>query len=447
MTRAQDAASSDAGYRRSAIPASVMPPVQLAAALGSAAPARARPDASVAAAARVAGDAAAALHSSVAFRQLPIAQQAAIERDLTTIRERFANAQSAPGNGFARAMETPEDFRNRQALARQGFDTTPSGNDSTPPGNGTPAGPTTPRARAATETLAGRTGALIDEVDFPGFVAGLVHGTFDAMVDASIRQMEAFADLVSAVAKNADDFTRDNISRGQAIDWLTEKYPADLTRDVPLASGGPARLRPREVGAPGDEPASPAWLADYGLEGEPLSDEVIEEKLIPAAQRRVGEGRLQTLATMVLMGMNRVVVKDGTIAAKVRFRAAARDTAAVTYAAGQEPGRQSWGSRGSEMYAAPATMISTVNANVQSETDLKAELVGEVRINFVSETLPLDKFIDSARLALLQSHARPAGAAAANAAPAAAALAPAANEPAAPATTPPAPPATTGAGK
>src|SRR6476646_6348781 len=103
MTRAQNAASSDAGYRRSAIPASVMPPVQLAAALGSAAPARARPDASVAAAARVAGDAAAALHSSVAFRQLPIAQQAAIERDLATIRERFANAQGAPGNGFARA--------------------------------------------------------------------------------------------------------------------------------------------------------------------------------------------------------------------------------------------------------------------------------------------------------------------------------------------------------
>ncbi|HEY9227118.1 MAG TPA: hypothetical protein VIP11_10755, partial [Gemmatimonadaceae bacterium] len=62
--------------------------------------------------------------------------------------------------------------------------------------------------------------------------------------------------------------------------------------------------------------------------------------------------------------------------------------------------------RGSQMYAAPATMISTVNANVQTDTDLKAELFGEVRINFVSETVPLEKFIDQARIALLQGNAR-----------------------------------------
>jgi hypothetical protein len=109
---------------------------------------------------------------------------------------------------------------------------------------------------------------------------------------------------------------------------------------------------------------------------------------------------------MVRLGMNRVVVKDGTIAAKVRFRAAARDTASVNYAVSQEPGRPTWGERGNATYAPPATMISTVNANVQADTELKADLIGEVRINFVSETLPLDRFVDPARLALLQGNAR-----------------------------------------
>jgi hypothetical protein len=78
-------------------------------------------------------------------------------------------------------------------------------------------------------------------------------------------------------------------------------------------------------------------------------------------------------------------------------------------------------------------MISTVNANVQTETNLNAELFGEVRINFVSETLPLDRFVDAAKMSLLQGNARVAAPAlAAPATPPARAALP----PAAPATPP-----------
>jgi hypothetical protein len=49
-------------------------------------------------------------------------------------------------------------------------------------------------------------------------------------------------------------------------------------------------------------------------------------------------------------------------------------------------------------------MVSTVGVNVQAESDLKVELFGEVKINFASETLPLERFADSAQIALLQSH-------------------------------------------
>lgn len=46
---------------------------------------------------------------------------------------------------------------------------------------------------------------LLAEVDFPGFVAGLIDGTFAAVVDASIQQMEAYADLVASVAVEAKE--------------------------------------------------------------------------------------------------------------------------------------------------------------------------------------------------------------------------------------------------
>ena len=41
---------------------------------------------------------------------------------------------------------------------------------------------------------------------------------------------------------------------------------------------------------------------------------------------------------------------------------------------------------------------------------LNADLLGEVKINFASETLPLDRFADDARRTLLERRARPGAA-------------------------------------
>jgi hypothetical protein len=367
----------------------------------------------IAAARLIADEAEELLLRSPAFRQLGAQAQGAILHDVGTIRRGLSAGHSA-ADPYALALESPWERTRRGAPAAGAQEGAPAA-----PANGA-AAPTV--RKAATETLAARAGALADEIDFPAFVAGLVHSTFDAIVEASIRQMEAFADLVSSVARSVEDFTRDNITDNQVRDWLREKYPADLALEIPAAgAGGQPRLRARAAPAGDDgEPASPGWLADYGLAGEPLTDEVVEERLVPVGRRKLGEHRLQMLSTMVLMGMNRVNVKDGSISAKVRFRAAARDTAKVDYAVGSDPNtRAGWGDKGSPAYTAPATMVSTVGVNAQSDTDLKAELFGEVRINFVSETLPLDRFLDLAQMQILQSHARtqPAPAVAAPAAP------------------------------
>jgi len=45
---------------------------------------------------------------------------------------------------------------------------------------------------------------------------------------------------------------------------------------------------------------------------------------------------------------------------------------------------------------------------VQSDSELKAELFGEVKINFASETLPLDRFADEAKRTLLERRAKTA---------------------------------------
>src|SRR6185436_12746065 len=257
--------------------------------------------------------------------------------------------------------------------------------------------------------------ALSDEIDFPAFVASLLHGTFDAIVDSSIKQMESYADLVAAVSKPLDQFTNENVTSGQARAWLVEQYPRDVTL---VEEGGDYRLAP--LIAPGSEEArQPAWLADFGQDGNELSAELLEETILPQARGRVAQQRLSTLSTMVLLGMQRVVIKDGSIGARLRFRAAASDRAAVQYATSNDPGTggTTWGGRAAE---GAITKVSTVGVNAQSDTELKAELFGDVKINFASETLPLDRFVDEAQRTLLERHSRvPARATIAAAAPAA----------------------------
>lgn len=293
-------------------------------------------------------------------------------------------------------------------------------------GPGASAPPTPPKEKA-TDAIGRRAAALADAIDFPTFVASLVHGTYDAIVDSSIKQVESFADLVGAVAKPLEQFTQENVTDGQARAWLVEQHPHDVTL---VPDGGEYRLAPVARPGEGDADATPvpAWLADFGAADGAFDAQTLELVVLPRARERVAQHRLSTLSTMVLLGMQRVVVKDGTIAASLNFQAKARDRAAVQYATSNDPssGQTTWGGRGTS--GDVVTTVSTVAVNAQTDTDLKATLTGKVSINFASETLPLDRFVDEASRNLLERHSRPA----ARIAPPAATAAP----PAAPASVP-----------
>jgi hypothetical protein len=87
-------------------------------------------------------------------------------------------------------------------------------------------------------------------------------------------------------------------------------------------------------------------------------------------------------------------------------------------------------------------MVSTVKANAQADASIKADLMGEVRIAFRSETFPLERFADSAAIQLINRHARWQKDASGAPAPAGSAPAPATPTPA-PAAAPPTPGGTT----
>ena len=85
----------------------------------------------------------------------------------------------------------------------------------------------------------------------------------------------------------------------------------DLTGEAP-------RLKPKD-GA--DDSNMPDFFADLGLKAPitSLDEDNVEQDLVPAARRRIAMDRQQLLATMVMMGVNRLVVTNGTIEASCFF--------------------------------------------------------------------------------------------------------------------------------
>ena len=72
--------------------------------------------------------------------------------------------------------------------------------------------------RVTTETLRA--------VAFPVFVADLIRGTFNAIQDASQKQMESYMQLLENVSKTVDEFMNDNVSDDNARSWLADHTPA-----------------------------------------------------------------------------------------------------------------------------------------------------------------------------------------------------------------------------
>jgi hypothetical protein len=102
------------------------------------------------------------------------------------------------------------------------------------------------------------------------------------------------------------------------------------------------------------------------------------------------------------MGINRVVVSDGDIKARLQFHAAARETTKAEIEA------QQVGIAAQQVSSANTTsmLVSTLKANAQADVAIKTDLMGEVRIAFRSETFPLERFADSAAIQLINRHAR-----------------------------------------
>jgi hypothetical protein len=263
----------------------------------------------------------------------------------------------------------------------------------------------------------------VQDLGFVEFTAGLINGTFDAIIGATIKQMQAYAELVADLAKTLSQFQAENISDAQVNAHFSNRYP-DGEGGTSVRSGYTFK-------------ATTADLAN-GVTGSTASQNlqavvealISETAVLPAAARltrattslnipqtdtsiatftaaQIGLIRTaigQTLASnmmdhlraMAREGMARIVITDGSIHTKLTFNVTSTEEQKTqkdrynrqSFGANLR-GRASWGwGRVSAGTSYSNLSVNTVNESTLDSLTMSAEIIGEVNLKFRTETFP-----------------------------------------------------------
>jgi hypothetical protein len=159
---------------------------------------------------------------------------------------------------------------------------------------------------------------------------------------------------------------------------------------------------------PGAE-GKPNFRRDLNLPKDvDLDDKSAEEVLVPAARRRLAQQRHQLLSTMILMGINRIVVTSGRIYARMGFHIDASDTGQADSASQYDYKKETTEGGGFLFYSAESKKsVAYVSSSKKGSSDainVEADLTGEVDLKFKSETFPLERFADMNAITQIQGN-------------------------------------------
>jgi hypothetical protein len=259
----------------------------------------------------------------------------------------------------------------------------------------------------AASKVAGTTQAILNAVSFPRFVTDLINGVFKAMVDSNHQQMASYVELIKNVAASLDGFSETNLGPDQARQWLVDTFPGsfeieggadeDTDPEDKAEANQSARVRLRDGAS---MPSEEALRTALGLSPEEsVASGDPETTLVPFARRMIARQRQQVLASMVMMGMQRIVIESGRINAAMRFHIDTRDAASAESASrfDLENRTEVSGKFGYGPWGAEAKMqntigyVSTQKQQSTEEMNTDLDLNSSVELIFKTDYLPLDR--------------------------------------------------------
>ena len=235
-------------------------------------------------------------------------------------------------------------------------------------------------------------GEFVENVDFPKFVRDLLKGVFDANLQVTLQQMEAYQKLLKTATKSVAEFVN-AIDNAAAFGYLAENKSDDFSIDFDDNDRDDAG-KPKPV------------LTNKEGERLDIGDNEIKAKIMDAKIAMAKEQRA-LLRETILMGISRLVVERGKVKASVLFDIKAgeqvnkADKAAMKEAHSSGTSMRASGGLIGSIFGGPAgghtrsdskTQISISSAKSTATTSLEAKLAGEVEIIFKSDYFKLDNF-------------------------------------------------------
>lgn len=268
----------------------------------------------------------------------------------------------------------------------------------------------------AVNRVADETRNIINAVSFPRFVTELINGVFKAMMDSNVQQMDAFVDLLNNVSASLDGFQDTNVGPENTRQWLVDAFPGSYE-----ITGGSTSSEPPDpiFGSNNDNsnqriqlisgaqpPSEAALRTALGLsENESIPNGDPERVLVPLARRRLAAQRQQMLATMVQMGMQRIVIDSGRIHAAMRFHIDASST--TTSDRGSRFDFQNVTKGSGNFSAGPwgvqASMTNTIGYASTEQTQTTEDINAQVDVNssveiiFHTDYVPLNRITTQAQ--------------------------------------------------
>ena len=234
---------------------------------------------------------------------------------------------------------------------------------------------------------------LVDSVNFPNFVRDLLKGVFDANMEVSIKHAEKYQELLKQATKSTASFVKD-VAKADSYAYLAQNSNFTMSFGDDEAGGG--------------EP-QPLLMDKDGNEVD-TEDSKIKAK-IADAQLAIAKERRKLLRETIMMGINRLVIDKGLVRSKVVFDIQSKSTVTKTDKATNSNTKNTntvknqrgyqrrwwWGGRTSTDNTNTTTDEKSTSISISSNKgtqsdELKAQLTGEVEIQFKSDYFKLDNF-------------------------------------------------------
>jgi hypothetical protein len=244
---------------------------------------------------------------------------------------------------------------------------------------------------------------VIQAISFPRFVNELITGVFRAMLQTEQAQLQQYVELVRSVSQSLEGWdSLGGNSDDPAKRWLAEQFPQSFTIEAPDPDDKPEPGEPPEplqLISMGSPPSEAQLRAALNLEPDAQVPSGSGRELVAFVRRSIAKNRQQMLATMVQMGMQRLVIDSGRISASMRFHIDASSAAEEQSHSGFDT-RTTIGasaSGGFGIWSASASVQSTIgyvrtdDLSTREATNASADLNSSVELQFRTDQIPLDR--------------------------------------------------------